>query len=195
LTRDANPENSYSVRWDTTGLLEGDYLLRVVATDVLGNKMYSGAVKVTVIDTVPPVASIVGYYPDQLQYLRFVWPKKPRFDTIYAATICQADVQEVQIQYRSANDENWITIGVPTLIPFEQLDTPEDKVDEISDIYRKQILPYSVIQDQAILEAFRFEGLWGTTWNPTLPDGTYYLRAVAKDWSGNIDPSLAPPAN
>jgi hypothetical protein len=25
-----------------------------------------------------------------------------------------------------------------------------------------------------------------------LPDGTYQLRAVAKDWSGNVDPDLAP---
>ena len=197
VTRDANPEHSYSLKWDTTGLWEGDYLLRVEAVDIVGNKKFSGAVKVTVVDTVPPIATIVGYHPDQLQFLHYFWPKKYWLDNIYAATICQADVQEVQIQYRVVGSNEWIPIGVPTIIPFEQLDTPEDKRDEVFDVLRKTFYPPAVAQDEAVLLAYDWTGLWGTTWVPNLPEGTeIQLRAIAKDWSGNVTPpELAPVLN
>ncbi len=193
-TKEADVPDSYSLHWNTTGLLEGDYLLRVGVLDILGNKDFSGAVKVTVIDTVPPVATIVGYYPEQLQFLYLTWPQRCeyRFDNIYAATDCE-DVQEVQIQYRGAADASWITIGVSTLIPFEQLESPEDKVDDIRDIFWKGLYPPAVAMDDAITEAFNWDGLWGTTWEPdNMADGVYYLRAVAKDWHGNVDPDVAP---
>jgi hypothetical protein len=165
--------------------------------DIVGNKKFSGAVKVTVVDTVPPIATIVGYHPDQLQFLHYFWPKKYWLDNIYAATICQADVQEVQIQYRVVGTEEWITIGVPTLIPFEQLDTPEDKRDEVFEVLRKTFFPPAVAQEEAVLLAYDWTGLWGTTWVPNLPEGTeIQLRAIAKDWSGNVTPpELAPVLN
>lgn len=59
---------------------------------MLGNKRTSGSIRVTVLDTTPPVATIVGYYPEQLQFLNLVWPHKYRFDNIYAATV-DPDVQ------------------------------------------------------------------------------------------------------
>jgi len=50
--------------------------------------------------------------------------------------------------------------------------------------------------DEAILEAFDWTGLWGTTWKSELAEleegAMYELRAVAKDWSGNVAPELAP---
>jgi hypothetical protein len=189
VTEDDDPEHSYSIHWDTTGMLEGDYLLRVEAVDIVGNKKFSGAVRVTVVDTIAPLATIVGYYPEQLQFLSFYWPKKYWLDNIYAATICQADVQEVQIQARRVGTEEWITIGVPTLIPFEQLDTPEDKADKVRDLLRKTFFPPAVAKEEAILEAFDWTGLWGATWKPQLAEGAeYQLRAIAKDWSGNVTP-------
>jgi hypothetical protein len=192
-SKEADVPDSYSLHWDTSGLLEGDYLLRVGVTDIVGNKDFSAAVKVTVIDTVPPVATIVGYYPEMLQFLHLVWPQKCeyRYDYIFAATDCE-DVQEVQIQRRGTNDTQWVTIGVSTLIPFEQLDSPEDKVDNIRDIFYKGLFPPAVAMDDAIVEAFDWDGLWGAAWDPMISDGTYYLRAVAKDWHGNVDPDLAP---
>jgi hypothetical protein len=196
--RDANPADSYSLKWDTTGLWEGDYLLRVEAVDIVGNKKFSGAVKVTVVDTVPPIATIAGYYPDQLQFLHYFWPKKYWLDNIYASTICQADVQEVQIQYRVLGSDEWITIGVPTIIPFEQMGTPEDKTDEIWDILiNKTFYPHAVAQEEAVMLAYEWTNLWGTTWVPNLPEGTeIQLRAIAKDWSGNVTPpELAPVLN
>jgi hypothetical protein len=196
--RDANPADSYSLKWDTTGLWEGDYLLRVEAVDIVGNKKFSGAVKVTVVDTVPPIATIAGYYPDQLQVLHYFWPKKYWLDNIYASTICQADVQEVQIQYRVLGSDEWITIGVPTIIPFEQMGTPEDKTDEIWDILiNKTFYPHAVAQEEAVMLAYEWTNLWGTTWVPNLPEGTeIQLRAIAKDWSGNVTPpELAPVLN
>jgi hypothetical protein len=194
VTSDDDPEHSYSTRLDTTGMLEGDYLLRVEAMDVVGNKKYSGAVRVTVVDTVAPIATIAGYYPEQLQFLRYYWPKKYWLDNIYATTICQADVQEVWIQARKAGTEEWITIGVPTLIPFEELDTPEDKADEVRDMLRKTFFPPAVAKEEAILEAFNWTGLWGATWKPDLTEGVEYdLRAIAKDWSGNTTPAEQAP--
>jgi len=184
-TKDADPKDSYSLLWDTTGLFEGDYKLRVKATDRVGNMDYSGEVLVTVIDTTPPIASIVGYYPNQLHFLN--WPKKYWFDTLYAATICQADIQEVQFQYRSISDPKWITIGVPV----GHIETVSDKLGEVSKIV-KTLFPTTLAATEAITELFNWTSLWGTTWSPNLPDGTYQLRAVAKDWSGNIAPELAP---
>ncbi len=195
-TKDADPKDSYSLLWDTTGLFEGDYKLRVKVTDKVGNKAYSSEVLVTVVDTVAPVATIVGYYPKQLQFMN--WPKKYWFDTIYAATICQADVQEVQFQYRGANDQKWITIGVPAAVPYAKLDDIATKLAEIDDIMgisgilRPALFPPAVALNEAIVEAFNWTGLWGTTWDPKLADGTYQMRAVAKDWSGNVDPDSAP---
>lgn len=188
-----DPENSYSLLWNTTGLAEGEYLLRVKVTDVVGNKMSSGAVRVTVVDTTPPIACIAGYYPRQMQTLN--WPKKYWRDTIYAVTICQADIQEVQIQYRAVGENNWITIGVPQWIPFEQLDTMCEKVLKIGDIFfGKRLFPPSVAIDEALNEAFDWTGLWGASWDPSvLPSGAYELRAIAKDWSGNVTPEdMAP---
>jgi len=184
-TKDADPKDSYSLLWNTTGLFEGEYRLRVKATDRLGNMDYSGEVIVTVIDTTPPIASIVGYYPNQLHFLN--WPKKYWYDTIYAATTCQADVQEVQFQYRSVNDPSWITIGVPV----GYLETVADKIDTVSKISQR-LFPTALAVNEAIIELFNWTGLWGTTWQPKLADGTYQLRAVAKDWSGNVAPELAP---
>jgi len=203
---DPQHPNSYALHWNTTGLLEGDYLLRLKSTDVVGNKSLSNVVKVTVVDTTPPIATIVGYYPEQYQFLHALWPQKwslsPQkyynymLDNIYAATIGQSDIQEVQIQYRREGVGNWVTIGVPTLIPFGNLDTPADKLEDISEIWYKQLYPDAVRIDKAILEAFDWTGLWGTTWKAKLAEleegAMYELRAVAKDWSGNVAPELAP---
>ena len=184
-TKDADPKDSYSLLWDTTGLFEGTYKLRVKATDRLGNMDYSNAIVVTVIDTTPPIASIVGYYPNQLHFLN--WPKKYWFDTLYAATICQYDIQEVQFQYRGISDTKWTTIG----IPIGQIERIEDKLGEVSKL-KQTLFPTTLAVTEAITEMFNWTSLWGTTWNPNLADGTYQLRAVAKDMSGNIDPELAP---
>jgi hypothetical protein len=202
-TSEANPANSYSLSWNTSGMPEGDYLLRVKATDSVGNKSYSTVVKVTVLDTVPPAAAIVAYYPEQYQFLHMLWPANPnlspqkydkyRLDNIYAATIGHPDVQEVQFQYRTTSPVGqWITIWSMPLIPFEGLDSPEDKVDDIRDIFRKRLYPPAVANDEAIMEAFDWSGLWGAVWKPeVLDNGEYELRAVAKDWSGNVDPNPA----
>jgi len=189
LTKEADPADSYSLLWNTTGLYEGDYALRIKVYDVLGNMTTTGEVKVTVVDTTAPIASIVGYYPEQLHFL--TWPKKYWYDTIYAATICQADIQEVQFQYRSVNDNKWITIGIPIAVPVEYLDTIDTKLAEISNI-QTSLFPQALVRNEAIIELFDWTGLWGVPWTPNLPDGIYQLRAVAKDWSGNVDPSKAP---
>jgi len=189
LTKDANPADSYSLTWNTTGLYEGDYALRIKVYDVLGNMTTTGEVKVTVVDTTAPIASIVGYYPNQLHFLS--WPKKYWYDTIYAATTCQADIQEVQFQYRSVSDSKWITIGVPIAVPVEYLDTVDSKLADISNI-QTSLFPTTLSRNEAIIELFNWTGLWGVPWTPNLPDGTYQLRAVAKDWSGNVDPDAAP---
>ena len=187
---EASPENSYALHWNTSGLPEGDYRLRLKVTDAVGNKMVSSAVVVTVVDTTPPIACIAGYYPRQLQLLN--WPKKYWRDTIYAVTICQADVQEVQIQYRAVGTNNWITIGVPQWIPYEQLDNLTSKGTKIG--LTKQLLPVTVASDEGVIEAFDWTGLWGTTWESSmLADGAYEVRAIAKDWSGNVTPEdMAP---
>jgi hypothetical protein len=184
-TKDADPADSYSLLWDTTGLFEGDYRLRVKATDRLGNMDYSSEVIVTVIDTTPPIATIVGYYPNQLHFLN--WPKKYWYDTLYAATTCQADIQEVQFQYRGIADSRWTTIG----IPVGYIESVDDKLGQVSKIVKK-LFPTSLAATEAITELFNWTSLWGATWNPNLADGTYQLRAVAKDWSGNVAPELAP---
>jgi len=190
--KDADPKDSYSLVWDTTGLFEGKYEIRAKVYDVLGNMSYAPAVLVTVIDTTPPVASIVGYYPAQLHFLN--WPKKYWMDTIYAATICQADIQEVQFQYRGANDTKWTNIGIASAVPVEKLDTIADKLDKVAipPVVQKSLFPTPLARNEGIYELFDWTGLWATTWVPNLPDGKYQLRAVAKDWSGNVDPSLAP---
>jgi hypothetical protein len=198
-TKDSDPKDSYSLLWDTTGLFEGDYSIRAKVYDVLGNMSYAPLVRVTVIDTTPPVASIVGYYPSQLHFLN--WPKKYWLDTVYAATICQADIQEVQFQYRSANNANWTNLGIPMTYPIDELDSIDEKVSlnaedpgkvSIPTVIKKNIFPEKVARNDGIYELFDWTGLWATTWDPKLPNGTYQLRAIAKDWSGNVDPSLAP---
>ncbi len=191
-TKDADPKDSYSLLWDTTGLFEGKYEIRAKVYDVLGNMSYAPAVLVTVIDTTPPVASIVGYYPEQLHFLN--WPKKYWLDTIYAATICQADVQEVQFQYRGVNDTKWTSIGIASAMPVEKLDTIADKMDKVAipPTVMKYLFPTPLARNDGIYELFDWTGLWATTWSPKLADGKYQLRAVAKDWSGNVDPDLAP---
>ena len=191
-TKDSDPKDSYSLLWDTTGLFEGDYSIRAKVYDVLGNMSYAPPVHVTVIDTTPPVASIVGYYPSQLHFLN--WPKKYWLDTVYAATICQADIQEVQFQYRNATNANWTNLGIPMTYPIDELDTIGDKLNKVAipAVIKKNIFPEKVARNDGIYELFDWTGLWATTWDPKLPDGKYQLRAIAKDWSGNVDPSLAP---
>jgi hypothetical protein len=189
-----DPEHSYALHWNTSGMPEGEYLLRVEVTDVVGNKMTSEAVRVTIVDTTPPIACIAGYYPRQMQF--FNWPKKYWRDTIYAVTICQADIQEVQIQYRPAGiDGKWITIGIPQWIPFENLDSIPEKLFKIGGLMcYKRLFPPSVLLDEIVNEAFDWTGLWGASWDPSmLAAGEYELRAIAKDWAGNVTPEEMAP--
>ena len=158
-----------SVLWNTTGLPEGDYLLRVIAVDECGLATVSGAVNVSVVDWTPPIARIVAWDADQQPH----GDVPPSLVTIYALAECDTTdanpetaawdpTYDVQLQYnvREAGENSpvgpWVNIGIAL---------PIDNGDR-----------------------FTTEHLWMATIDPML-FGTgveqVWLRALVKDESGN----------
>ncbi|MBU0576903.1 VWA domain-containing protein, partial [Patescibacteria group bacterium] len=167
ISTDTEPA-SYTITWNTAGLPEGSYYLRVIATDSVGNiSNGDGCIREVVVkDTLPPIATICGYDDFQLdvdhENISNIY-----VDAIYAVAYCD-DAAEVQFQYSQDTGTTWINIGRATN-PIEPGDAPNIPGRDA----------YS---------------LWKVTWtsNSRPAAGTYWLRALAKDESGNRDVSLAP---
>jgi hypothetical protein len=158
-----------SILWNTTGLPEGDYLLRVIATDECGLSTTSGSVNVRVLDWTPPIARIVAWDADQQPH----GTPAPSFLTIYALAECDTTdanpstpewdpTYDVQLQYnvKEANEVvptgDWVNIGIAK---------PMDAGNR-----------------------FTTEHIWAATIDPVLFGDnvtSVWLRALVKDDAGN----------
>jgi len=152
---------SASVLWNTTGLDEGTYWLRVMAWDECGNFAFSDPVDVRVIDWTPPIARIMGWDAD----LQPHGHDAPSWITIYALAECDADMDyDVQFQYAlRQGDETtptgpWVNIGIG------------EQADVDGDDYTTGELWYTTIQPIDL--------------SPTLGD-IIWLRALVRDENGH----------
>ncbi|MDI6791340.1 MAG: Ig-like domain-containing protein, partial [bacterium] len=168
LLTDKTDPNNITITWNTTGMPRGNYWLRVVATDQVGNIGSGDACirQVTISDKLPPVAVICGYDDYQVRISQGFSGGQQEIDNIYvdaiyAVTYCP-DVVQVQFQSLINNGQTWTNIGFATN-PVAIGDTPAGR-----DKY----------------------AVWKVTWIPEA--GNYLLRALPKDRSGNRDESIAP---
>jgi Mg-chelatase subunit ChlD len=163
-----------SILWNTTGLPEGDYLLRVIATDECGLSTIGAAANVRVLDWTPPIARIVAWDADQQPH----GTPAPSFLTIYALAECDTTdawpdtigvagsigwqpTYDVQLQYNVKDTGetvpigDWVNIGIA--VPVENG------------------------------ERFTTEQLWAATIDPNLfgTMGSVWLRALVRDENGN----------
>lgn len=158
-----------SILWNTTGLPEGEYLLRVIAIDACGLSTISGAVNVRVLDWTPPIARIVAWDADQQPH----GTPAPSLVTIYALAECDTTdarpdsagwqpTYDLQMQYnvKDVNETvptgDWVNIGIA-----EPMD---------------------------IGNRYTTEHIWAATINPELFGDnvtSVWLRALVKDDMGN----------
>ncbi|MCB9464834.1 MAG: hypothetical protein H6682_14165 [Candidatus Eisenbacteria bacterium] len=154
-----------SVYWNTTGLAEGQYFVRVGAKDVCGNPVsgftWSDPVNVRVTDSEPPVARIVCFDADQQPH----GINPPSIVTAYALAESDPSIVDVVFQYNivdgnEMNDgpsiDEWVNFGISTQ------ETSQDD--------------------------YTTEAIWSATIDPTQFDDTVtqlWVRALAKDDAGN----------
>ncbi|MBD3237175.1 MAG: hypothetical protein GF330_10750 [Candidatus Eisenbacteria bacterium] len=101
-------EVTHSIDWNTSGLLEGTYEVRVWAADELCNELPSGAVPVGIFDIEPPRARICGVQPWHLPH----GDDPESYVDIYGCAYCDTQIAEVQFQYSTDEGETWIPIGI-----------------------------------------------------------------------------------
>lgn len=111
---------SDSVLWNTTGLAEGQYLIRVGAKDEcqnpLGSLAWSAPANVRILDRTPPIARIQCWDPD----LQPHGDNPPTTVTIYALAESDPDLEYVQFQYNVREEGEtspvgeWVNIGIST---------------------------------------------------------------------------------
>ncbi|MCC7142468.1 MAG: hypothetical protein IT349_10235 [Candidatus Eisenbacteria bacterium] len=110
---------SDSVLWNTTGLSEGQYFVRVGAKDEcqnpVGDYAWSAAANVRITDQTPPIAWVSCWDSD----LQPHGVNPPTLTTLYALSESDPDIEDVQFQYnvRSEGESTpageWINIGLP----------------------------------------------------------------------------------
>ena len=151
-----------SVYWNTTGLSEGQYFVRVGAMDVCGNGWeWSEPANVRVTDSEPPVARVVCFDADQQPH----GINPPSIVTIYALAESDPSIVDVVFQYNIVQPgelengpsiDEWVNIGV------SQAETGQDD--------------------------FNTEVIWSSTIDATQFDPSVtqlWVRALAKDDAGN----------
>jgi len=114
-----------SQMWNTSGLMEGDYLLRAWAMDERCNRVVSGTIMVSVLDQVPPRARIAAFDPWQPDH----GDDLTTYCDIYAIAYSDASISQVQFQYwdEAAGDEGeWIPIGIATDYEPDCGDSPDE---------------------------------------------------------------------
>jgi hypothetical protein len=100
------------IRWNTSGLSEGNYEVKAQATDDAANCGDShNIVTVTVTNVASPLAQVAGFNPHLLGAV-----SKATLDRVYGLTFGQKEAASVFFQYREAGiaDEPWTTIGTST---------------------------------------------------------------------------------
>ncbi len=122
-----DPDVTASQLWDTSGLDEGVYYLRVRAYDEADNICTSQMVQVNIVDKTPPLARIAGFDPDVLH-----GDDENTLERVYAMAYSDDEIVDVQFQYNlDPATESWVTFGVGTNVdggefdPLEQNNVPE----------------------------------------------------------------------
>jgi Mg-chelatase subunit ChlD len=152
-----DPDVTASQLWDTSGLDEGTYYLRVRAYDEAGNICTSQMVQVNVIDKTPPLARIAGFDPDVLH-----GDDESTLERVYAMVYCDDEVVDVMFQYSLDNGATWVTFGIGSRVAageydnLEQNNTPEVWASEFN------------LSDLVALTSVNV-------------NGSFLLRAIAKD--------------
>jgi len=150
-----------SVLWNTTGLADGQYLVRVGAKDVCGNPypgwQYSAPTNVRVVDNEPPIARIACWDADQQPH----GVNPPSLVQVYALAESDPTIVDVIFQYNiveageTSPQGDWVNFGV---------------ADSLTD------------------DSFTTETIWYSSIEPTDFDEsvtTLWMRALAKDEQGN----------
>ena len=101
------PDVTGSTLWDTSGLTEGEYFLRVQAYDEANNVCYSGIVMVNIVDKTPPLAVVAGFDPDVLH-----GDDESTLERVYAMAYSDDEITDVQLQYWLPDEGRWVTFGV-----------------------------------------------------------------------------------
>lgn len=155
-----------SVYWNTTGLSEGQYFIRVGAQDVCGNPVvggwtWSAVTNVRVTDSEPPVARVVCFDADQQPH----GINPPSLITVYALAESDPNIVDVVFQYNivqagelesGPSIDGWVNFGV------SRQETDQDD--------------------------FNTEVIWSSTIDATQFDTSVtqlWVRALAKDSDGN----------
>ncbi len=151
-----------SVFWNTTGLAEGQYLVRVGAKDTCGNPypgwQYSDPANVRVVDNEPPVARIMCWDTD----LQPHGVNPPSRTTVYALAESDPSIVDVQFQY------NMVEAGE---------ETPAG-----------EWVNFGVARQETSQDDYTTETIWSSTIDLSDFDETVtqvWLRALAKDDAGN----------
>ena len=118
-----------SVLWNTTGLFEGQYLIRVGVRDECQNPTtnyaWSVPANVRVVDNTPPVARIACWDAD-LQPHGLDAPSRV---VVYALAESDPDIVDVQFQYNIVEDGEtsptgpWVNFGVPSDVTDDEFTT------------------------------------------------------------------------
>lgn len=113
-------EVTASQQWNTSGLMEGDYLLRAWAEDERCNLTASGTVMVSVTDHMPPRARIAAFDPWQEDH----GDDLTTYCDIYAIAYSDASITQVQFQYLEGDE--WIPIGIADDYEPDCGDSPDE---------------------------------------------------------------------
>src|SRR5262249_35031482 len=164
--------------WNTTGVADGVYQLRVVVHDVAGNSAPSAAVTTVRIDNTPPTAS----QDDPGQYLRATKTLTG------SAADSGSGVDHVDFELAPTGSGSWTTIGAGTTAPvstsFDTVTVPDGRYD-----FRP--VAYDVAGNQAASTPVSNRLVDNTPPTATLNDPGACLRGAVGLSSSTTDPGGA----
>lgn len=154
-------EVSTSVTWNTSGIGEGTYSVRIMVADEECNTYESGVVTLVISDIEPPRARIAGFDPWQIPH----GDDPTTYCDVYAVAYSDSVIAEVQFQY-STDGTNWIPFGITRDIEDDVPNEHSDWADDMCDLWYATIdLRTFAVGDQV------------------------WFRAIAKDEVPNQDPT------
>jgi hypothetical protein len=167
-----------SILWNTTGVTDGVYQLRIVVHDVAGNSAASAAVTNVRIDNTPPTTS----QDDPGPYLRATKTLTG------SAADSGSGIDHVDFQRAPTGGGSWTTIGSSTVSPYSvSFDTTS-----VSDgHYDFRTVAFDVAGNQAAATPVTDRLVDNTPPNATLNDPGAYLRGAVSLTSGTSDPGGA----
>jgi hypothetical protein len=166
--------------WDTTGIADGVYQLRIVAHDVAGNATASTAVTNVRIDNTVPTTS----QNDPGQYLRATQTLTG------SAADTGSGVDHVDFQVAAAGSGSWSTVGTDTT-PGNGIQVSFDTTSVADGRYDFRTVAFDLAGNQAASAPVTNKLVDNTAPTATLNDPGAYLRGAVTLTSSTSDPGGA----